>query len=200
MRTSTIYTIGTALTRAQGTGVSVDVLVTGQWLHGHVSAVDGHGLVLHGDDDVLSVLRMDSISAVQVRQAAAFEAHGVVEAPREEATVHPMPAAGRDSSWGQHARQTYDAPSPTYDAPSTYGAGPVTYEAGPVSSATSPTYEAGPVTYDAGPIVVPAPRPRSGSARSVQRPTVGPIIAPSAVPDAGLHTMLRSRRQPSAAE
>jgi hypothetical protein len=193
MRTSTIYTIGTALTRAQGTGVSVDVLVTGQWLHGHVSAVDGHGLVLHGDDDVLSVLRMDSISAVQVRQAAAFEAHGQVEAPREEATVHPMPAAGGDSSWGQHARQTSDAPSPTHDAPSTYGAGPVTY-------ATSPTYEAGPVTYDAGPIVVPAPRPRSGSTRSVQRPTVGPIIAPSAVPDAGLHTMLRSRRQPSAAE
>ena len=53
--------------------VTVDVLVTGQWLHGHVTAVDGHGLVLHGDDDVLSVLRMDSITAVQVRQAAAFE-------------------------------------------------------------------------------------------------------------------------------
>lgn len=194
MRTSTIYTIGTALTRAQGTGVGVDVLVTGQWLHGHVSAVDGHGLVLHGDDDVLSVLRMDSISAVQVRQAAAFEAHGVVEAPREEATVHPMPAAGGDSSWGQHARQTYDAPSPTYDA------GPTTYSAGPVTYAPSPTHAAGPVTYDAGPIVVPAPRARSGSARSAQRPTVGPIIAPSAVPDAGLHTMLRSRRQPSAAE
>lgn len=174
MRTSTIYTIGTALTRAQGSDVSVDVLVAGSWLHGHVSAVDGHGLVLHGDDDVLSVLRMDSITAVQVRQAAAFHAHGEVEAPAHDATVHPMPATGShpawakpEAAWGHRATEAMDEPL---------------------------------TPYEGGPIVVPGPRAATSTPRPVVRPTVGPIVAPSAVPDAGLHTMLRSRRETVGAE
>jgi hypothetical protein len=169
MRTSTIYTIGTALTRAQGSDVGVDVLVAGSWLHGRVSAVDGHGLVLHGDDDVLSVLRMDSISAVQVRQAAAFEAHGEVEAAPHEATVHPMPSSGSaphwaqpEAAWGQRPAARVGEPLPTYDG---------------------------------GPIVVPGPRAATTAPRPVVRPTVGPIVAPSAVPDSGLHTKLRSCRE-----
>lgn len=174
MRTSTIYTIGTALTRAQGSDVSVDVLVAGSWLHGHVSAVDGHGLVLHGDDDVLSVLRMDSISAVQVRQAAAFEAHGEVEAPTHGATVHPMPAAGGEPHWAQPEAAWGRRPAPVVDEPLT--------------------------PYDGGPIVVPGPRAATSAPRPVVRPTVGPIVAPSAVPDSGLHTMLRSRRETVDAE
>jgi hypothetical protein len=167
MRTSTIYTIGTALTRAQGTGVGVDVLVTGQWLRGHVTAVDGHGIVLHGDDDVLSVLRMDSISAVQVRQAAAFEAHGEVESRQHEATVHPMPAAGGDDSWTRYSGPVRDADTRP-DPGSAFGRVPDVVD-------------------------VPAPR-------RAERPTVGPIVAPSALPDAGLHTMFRSRRVPLVAE
>lgn len=99
---STLYTIGTALSRAQDAEVAVDLLVTGQWIHGHVSAVDGHGVVLHGEDDELSIIRMQSIDAVKVRQAAAFEGRPQVEAAsgygasaRRMSTgeAHPMPAA-----------------------------------------------------------------------------------------------------------
>ena len=169
MRTSTIYTIGTALTRAQGSDVSVDVLVAGSWLHGHVSAVDGHGLVLHGDDDVLSVLRMDSISAVQVRQAATFVAHGAVEAPSHEATVHPMPSSGGEPHWAQPEAAWGLRPQPVVDEPLT--------------------------PHGGGSIVVPDPQVATSAPRPVVRPTVGPIVTPSAVPDSGLHTMLRSCRE-----
>ena len=149
---------------------AVDLLVTGQWIHGHVSAVDGHGLVLHGDDDVLSVIRMGSISAVKVRQAAAFEAHGEVEAAPHEATVHPMPTstggaphwAQPEAAWGQRPAAGVGEPLPTYDG---------------------------------GPIVVPGPRPATTPPRAAVRPTVGPIVAPSAIPDSGLHTKLRSCRE-----
>jgi hypothetical protein len=101
--TSTLYTIGTALARAQDADVAVDLLVTGQWVHGRVSALDGHGVVLHGDDDELSIIRMQSVDAVKVRQAAAFEGRAQVEAgPSQEADpmpggrAHPMPAAAAD--------------------------------------------------------------------------------------------------------
>jgi hypothetical protein len=101
--TSTLYTIGTALSRAQDSEVAVDLLVTGQWIHGRVSALDGHGVVLHGDDDELSIIRMESIDAVKVAQAAAFEGRPQVEAGPTEAAhpmpggqAHPMPAAAAD--------------------------------------------------------------------------------------------------------
>jgi hypothetical protein len=192
MRTSTLYTIGTALSRAQGTGVSVDVLVTGQWLHGRVSALDGHGLVLHGDDDVLSVLRMETISAVQVRQASAFEGRPEVEAHVPDPTVHPMPAAsgatgspgaGDAPDWArpEAARAAHRAKDRDVDPDAADRAW-----TGPVRE--RPDLDAG-YAFGPGPsaIVVPSPR-------AAERPTLGPIVAPSAVPDAGLHTMLRSRR------
>ena len=116
MRTSTIYTIGTALTRAQGTGVSVDVLVAGQWLSGYVSALDGHGLVLHRNDGVLSVLRMESISAVQVRQAEAFEERPEVEPPARRTT---RPDAGRCGRAGvRHGRTRARSPDGRRSCPS----------------------------------------------------------------------------------
>jgi hypothetical protein len=89
--TSTLYTIGTALARAQDADVAVDLLVTGQWVHGRVSALDGHGVVLHGDDDELSIIRMQSVDAVKVRQAAAFEGRAQVEAGPSQHEAHPMP-------------------------------------------------------------------------------------------------------------
>ena len=168
MRTSTIYTIGTALTRAQGTDVDVEVLVNGQWLRGHVTAVDGHGLVLHGDDDVLSVLRMDAISAVQVRQSAAFEALEEKD-PHQDATVHPMPAAGGGPSWAQ--------PEAAWGRRDAGRAGGVP-----------------PTTYDGGPIVMPGPAAPVSPSRPTERPGIGPIVAPFAQPDQGLHTKLRSMR------
>lgn len=169
MRTSTIYTIGTALARAQGTDVDVEVLVNGQWLRGHVTAVDGHGLVLHGDDDVLSVLRMDAISAVQVRQSAAFEALEERDAHQQDATVHPMPAAEGSPSWAQP-----EAVWGRRDA--------------------APTVDLPPTTYDGGPIVMPGPAAPAPPSRQVERPGIGPIVAPFAQPDQGLHTKLRSMR------
>lgn len=93
--TSTLYTIGTALSRAQDADVPVDLLVTGQWIHGHVSALDGHGVVLHGERDELSIIRMESIDAVKVTQAATFEGRPEVEAAPDP-TAHPMPAAPAD--------------------------------------------------------------------------------------------------------
>ena len=89
MRTTTLYTIGTALNRAQQAEVAVDVLVSGQWIRGCVSALDGHGLVLQGDDDEMWVIRMERIEAVRVRQASHLD-RPQVEQQGEETTVHPM--------------------------------------------------------------------------------------------------------------
>ncbi|PUA79419.1 hypothetical protein [Nocardioides currus] len=98
---STIYTIGTALRRAKDADVAVDVLLAGQWISGQVNAMDGHGIVLHGTDDALSIIRMSSIDAVRVRNAAAFDGTPQVEAhhepdPMAEREAHPMPAAAAD--------------------------------------------------------------------------------------------------------
>jgi hypothetical protein len=67
---SVLYTIGTALNRAHDNDVAVQVLVEGQWLAGHVAAVDGHGVVLNSDDEEHSVIRMGSVSAVRVFASA----------------------------------------------------------------------------------------------------------------------------------
>ena len=67
---SVLYTIGTALNRAHDNNVAVQILVEGQWLTGHVAAVDGHGVVLHSDDAEHAVIRMGSVSAVRVFAAA----------------------------------------------------------------------------------------------------------------------------------
>jgi hypothetical protein len=70
MSDSTLYTIGTALNRAKDQGLTVQVLVEGQWLDGRVAATDGHGLVLAAEGFEQSVIRMQSISAVRVFSAA----------------------------------------------------------------------------------------------------------------------------------
>ena len=98
---STIYTIGTALNRAKEADVPVELLLGGQWLVGLVNAIDGHGIVLHGADDELSIVRLSSIDAVRVRHAAAFEGRPQVEGPHDptaDREAHPMPAAAADRS------------------------------------------------------------------------------------------------------
>jgi hypothetical protein len=72
MLSSTVYTIGTALNRAHDIEVPVDVLVAGQWIHGNVNAVDGHGVALQCDDGGLAMIRVESIAVVLVRQSATF--------------------------------------------------------------------------------------------------------------------------------
>ncbi len=70
MSDSTIYTIGTALNRAHDNDIPVQVLVEGEWMTGHVVAVDGHGVVLHSDEMEHAVVRMESVSAVRIFTAA----------------------------------------------------------------------------------------------------------------------------------
>ena len=100
---STLYTIGTALSRAQDADVPVQLLVAGQWVRGRVSALDGHGVVLHGDGDELAIIRMQAIDAVRVADAEAFEgrpqveaAAGTSERPMPSGQAHPMPPAASD--------------------------------------------------------------------------------------------------------
>ena len=100
---STLYTIGTALSRAQDADVAVQLLVAGQWVRGRVSALDGHGVVLHGDGDELAIIRMQAIDAVRVADAEAFEGRPQVEAapeapghPMPSGQAHPMPPAAAD--------------------------------------------------------------------------------------------------------
>lgn len=98
MLSSTIYTIGTALTRAQDSGVGVEVLIDGQWICGDVSAVDGHGVVLHCADGALAMIRVQNIDVVLVRQTEAFEGGGHAQVAPGDA--HPMPAPANDRHGG----------------------------------------------------------------------------------------------------
>lgn len=84
---STLYTIGTALRHARDLAVEVHVLVAGQWLHGEIRAIDGHGLVLAAGPGEHAVVRMTDIAAVRVlREAPTMSDHVL------EAHARPMPA------------------------------------------------------------------------------------------------------------
>jgi hypothetical protein len=65
MHGSTIFTIGTALRRAEANGLPVELLVHGHWLSGSVAGVDGHGVVLSTHTEH-SVVRLESVSAVRI--------------------------------------------------------------------------------------------------------------------------------------
>jgi len=66
VETSTIYSMGTALDRAQANGFAVDILVGGAWISGRVVATDGHGVVLESSEDEHAVARLEAITAVRV--------------------------------------------------------------------------------------------------------------------------------------
>lgn len=79
---STVYTVGTALGRARDHGVEVRVLVSGHWIEGAVSEVDGHGVILTGPDSSHHVVRLTDVSAVQVSaHRPAWEADEPVSEP-----------------------------------------------------------------------------------------------------------------------
>jgi hypothetical protein len=88
MQGSTIFTIGTALRRAESNNMPVEVLVQGHWLSGLVAGVDGHGIVLSTHSEH-SVVRLESITAVRipetVAQAASAETFDLQHA---QLTVH----------------------------------------------------------------------------------------------------------------
>lgn len=83
-----LYTIGTALNRAHDNGSPVEVLVEGMWVKGQVLAVDGFGVLLEGDGDSHSVIRIENISAVTVRSAAPY--HSAIT---DRVHAMPMPQA-----------------------------------------------------------------------------------------------------------
>lgn len=70
METSTIYSMGTALDRAQANGLAVEILVGGAWISGRVVATDGHGVVLETSEQEHAVARMEAINAVRVHSRA----------------------------------------------------------------------------------------------------------------------------------
>ena len=101
MHGSMIFTIGTALRRAEDNGLPVEVLVHGQWLRGNVAGIDGHGLVLSTHSEH-SVVRLESVSAVRVPErvqdapvAETFDQHHQLTvatvSPDDEAWVMPAP-------------------------------------------------------------------------------------------------------------
>lgn len=90
---SVLYTVGTALNRAHDNDVAVEILVEGQWLTGHVAAVDGHGVVLHSDDAEHSVVRIGSVSAVRVFTAAPMRKRLTASS---NVTPIPMPSGYED--------------------------------------------------------------------------------------------------------
>lgn len=70
MTGSTLYTMGTALNLARANGATVEVLVEGHWLSGRVASIDSHGVVLTTDGMGHSIVRVDKITAVNLKTAA----------------------------------------------------------------------------------------------------------------------------------
>ncbi|MET1059943.1 MAG: hypothetical protein ABWX84_10110 [Nocardioides sp.] len=78
---STIYSVGTLLSRAEGTGQLVRVLVEGSWISGTPVSCDGYGAILDAGDEGQFLVRVEAISAVaylpapvDVPQQRAYEA------------------------------------------------------------------------------------------------------------------------------
>jgi hypothetical protein len=80
---SMVYTMGTALSRAEQCDLPVEVLVGGQWLTGRVVGNDGTGLVLAGEQGEHAVVRIESITAVRVFTDTPHD--------RAPAAARPMP-------------------------------------------------------------------------------------------------------------
>jgi sRNA-binding regulator protein Hfq len=96
---STIFTIGTALRRAESNGLPVEVLVHGHWLSGNVAGLDEYGVVLstHAEH---AVVRLESVSAVRVPETMAdapvaetFDTQHQLTMAREEDGAFAMPGA-----------------------------------------------------------------------------------------------------------
>jgi hypothetical protein len=100
MQGSTLFTVGTALRRAESNHLPVEVLVHGQWLRGNVAGLDGQGVILSTHSEH-SVVRLESVSAVRIPEtmtdapvAETFdEQHQLAMAAREEDGSFAMPGA-----------------------------------------------------------------------------------------------------------
>jgi hypothetical protein len=63
--------MGTALARAKDQHQLVALMVSTDWMHGRVLAVDGYGLVLETDTSESCVVRLEAVNAVRVESVAA---------------------------------------------------------------------------------------------------------------------------------
>jgi len=79
---STIYSVGTLLSRAEGTGQQIRVLVEGNWIAGTPLSCDGYGAILDAGSEGQVLVRVEAISAVAyvpapvgVPQPRAYEAY-----------------------------------------------------------------------------------------------------------------------------
>ena len=61
---STIYSVGTLLSRAEGTGQQVRVLVEGTWIAGTPLSCDGYGAIIDAGSEGQFLVRVEAISAV----------------------------------------------------------------------------------------------------------------------------------------
>jgi hypothetical protein len=73
---STLYTVGTLLSRARDAAMPVRVLVEGNWLDGVPVNSDGHGVLLESPHGQFLV-RLESISVVAFDPAARADAEPV---------------------------------------------------------------------------------------------------------------------------
>ena len=80
---SMVYTMGTALSRAQEDHTWVEVLVEGVWLSGSVVLHDGVGVVLDSGEEH-AVVKVDRIGAIRVRG----------QLPWQDQIEDPMPMPG----------------------------------------------------------------------------------------------------------
>lgn len=63
-------TIGSTLNRAWDQAQPVDVLAGGYWFSGMISAVDGMGVAIDGENFERYVIRLDQVSVVRIRSVA----------------------------------------------------------------------------------------------------------------------------------
>ncbi len=79
---STMFSVGTLLRRAEDTGVEVKVLVQNSWLTGRVLGCDGLGAILDDGEGNQSLVRLDQVAAVTFSRAQ------MEEEPAETARSH----------------------------------------------------------------------------------------------------------------
>jgi hypothetical protein len=70
INSTTMFTVGTALRRAENNHLPVEVLVHGHWLRGTVAGIDGQGVILSTHSEH-AVVRLESISAVRIPETMA---------------------------------------------------------------------------------------------------------------------------------
>jgi hypothetical protein len=94
-----MFTVGTALRRAEDNHLPVEVLVHGQWLRGNVAGLDSEGVVLSTHSEH-SIVRLESVSAVRIPESVSEtpvaetfdEQHQLTMAVREDDGSIAMPS------------------------------------------------------------------------------------------------------------